>query len=166
MRLPICGMIAGALLVLAQPAAADDADTCTKASGDVAIAACSRAIASMRYNGHQLAVLYNNRGAEHQRKGDADLAITDHNEAIRFDPKYAKAHNNRGNAQRLKVDLDGSIADLAEAIRLDPKYASPYYNRGLTWEIKGNKDRAIADHTEASRLGNTNAAARLKALGR
>src|SRR5215510_2192721 len=37
--------------------AGDDADTCKQASGDVAIAACTRAIASGRYAGHYLAKL-------------------------------------------------------------------------------------------------------------
>jgi hypothetical protein len=41
----------------ATPATADDVDTCGKASGDEAIAACTRAINSGRYSGRQLAAL-------------------------------------------------------------------------------------------------------------
>ena len=128
MRLPICGMIAGALLVLAQPAAADDADTCSKASGDVAIASCSRAIASMTYSGHLLAVLYNNRGAKFQRKGDADLAIADYTEAIRLDPKYANAYYNRGLTWEIKGKKDSAIADHIEADRLGNANAAARLN--------------------------------------
>jgi hypothetical protein len=39
-------------------AAADDADTCAKQSGDAAIAACSRAIASGEFRGEELAKFY------------------------------------------------------------------------------------------------------------
>jgi len=41
----------------ATPAAADDFETCARASGDVAIAACTRAIISGRYSGRQLAAI-------------------------------------------------------------------------------------------------------------
>src|SRR5215468_6224374 len=45
-------------------AAADDFETCARASGDQAIAACTRAINSGRYSGRELADLFNNRCAE------------------------------------------------------------------------------------------------------
>src|ERR1700730_12190577 len=89
-----------ALLVLlgSPPAAADDMETCAKSSGDVAIAACTRAITSGRYKGLMLALLFHNRAVAWANKKDYDRAIADYNEAIRLDPKYAEPHNNRGNA--------------------------------------------------------------------
>ena len=48
---------------------ADDAQTCAKASGDDAIAACSRAIASGAMTGKALALAYSNRGVEWQARG-------------------------------------------------------------------------------------------------
>ena len=63
---------------LAAPAtAADDRDTCREASGDAAIAACTRAINSGRYSGRQLAVLLTNRCAEWPGKQENDKAIED-----------------------------------------------------------------------------------------
>ena len=100
--------------------AAADFETCENASGEAAIVACTRAISSGRYNGHDLAVLYSNRGVEYSAKGDHENAIADYNEAIRLDPKIAEAYNNRGNAWRNKGDYDRAIADYNEAIRLDP----------------------------------------------
>jgi lipoprotein NlpI len=131
---------------------ADDKKTCANESGDVAIAACSRAIASGRYRGSNLAELYTNRGVEWRAKGDNDRAIADYTEAISLDPKYAVAYNNRGLAWSAKGDLDRAIADYDSAIQLDPKNALAYDNRGKAWKDKGNYERAIADYNEVIRL--------------
>ena len=82
----------------ATPAAADDYYTCGTASGDEAIAACTRAINSGRYSGHRLAALFNNRCSEWNGKQESDKAVADCNEAIQLNPNYALAFFNRGNA--------------------------------------------------------------------
>src|SRR6516162_1111660 len=133
-------------------AAADDRETCAKAWGDTAIAACTRAIGSPRFKDRDLVRLYYNRGIEYDEKRDYDRAIADYNEVIHLDPIYAKAYCDRGNAWRNKGDLDRAIADYNEAIRLDPKDAAYYNNRGNAWRNKGDLDRAIADYNEAIRL--------------
>ena len=138
-------------------AAADDWETCANASGDTAIAACTRALASPRFKGRDLVRLYYNRGIEYDEKRDYDRAIADYNEVIRLDPIYAKAYCDRGNAWRNKGDLDRAIADYNEAIRLDPK-AKTYNNRGIASRAKGDLDRAIADYNEAIRLDPKDAA--------
>ena len=66
-------------------------------------------------------------------KGDYDKAIADFTEAIRLNPKIAKAYNNRGLAYENKGDYDKAIADCTEAIRLDPKFAEAYHNRGAAY---------------------------------
>src|SRR5882672_9868077 len=106
-------VVAGPFLASAAPA--NDFDTCAKASGDVAIAACTRAINSGRWRGRDLAVLYFNRGVEYDAKGDLDRGIADYTEAIRLDPKYPKAYYNRGVAYEAKGDHDRAIADYSEA---------------------------------------------------
>ena len=82
-----------AMLVVAGPAAADDAMLCSRETGDVAIAACTRAINS---GAGRPSINYNNRGEAYRGKGDMDRAIADFTEAIRLDPKYAIAYINRG----------------------------------------------------------------------
>ena len=62
-------------------------------------------------------------GEEMMKKGDYDKAIANYNEAIRLDPKLARAFNNRGFAYYGKREYDKAIADCSEAIRLDPKIA-------------------------------------------
>jgi len=49
-------------------AAAEDFIICRDATGDEAIAACDRAIASKKYSGADLSHLYDNRGVEYSRK--------------------------------------------------------------------------------------------------
>jgi hypothetical protein len=72
-------------------AAADDGDICANESGDVAIAACTRAINSGRYKGNSLAVKYNNRGVEWRLKQDYERALSDYSAAIRYDETFADA---------------------------------------------------------------------------
>ena len=149
MRLGKFGLIAlSALAVLAasqRPAAADDYETCEKQSGDVAIAACTRALETGRYKGRQLAAIYDNRGVEYAAMHDFDKAFADYDEAIRIDPKFAFPYSNRGDARRLNGDLEQGLADLNQAIRLDPDFANAYFNRGLAWEAKQELQKALAD---------------------
>src|SRR4029077_11704670 len=119
---------------------------------DVQIEGCTTAIRSGKYSGRDLAWAYCNRGNAHHDKGDTDRAITDYNEAIRLDPKFAFAYNNRGSAYHDKGDTDRAITDYNEAIRLDPKLAFAYNNRGSAYHDKGDPDRAITDYNEAIRL--------------
>src|SRR6516162_2559739 len=140
-------------------AAANDADTCRRASGDVAMAACTRAIASGRYAGHDLARLHYDRAVEYANKRNYDRAIADFSAAIRLNPTDPDYHNNRGSSWQLKGDYDHAIVDYNEAIRLSPEDPCPLYNRGIAWSSKDENDRAIADFNEAIRLNPNYAAA-------
>ncbi len=130
----------------------DDRETCRVASGDEAIAACTRAIDSGKYKGNDLATIYFNRGLEWQNKGERDSAIADYTQTIKLDPKNAPAYNNRGNARKDKGDLDGAIADYNQAIQIDPKYTFAYNNRGTARHDKKDHDGAIADYNQAIQL--------------
>jgi len=150
----VMGVLSATLLVAVQAATAptDDNEICADASGDVAIAACTRAIASDRYRGRDLAKLYSDRAFEYGNKGELDRAISDYIDAIRIDPKYAHAYVGRGLVWHAKGDPDRAIADFNEAIRLDPQQVLAYTYRGNTWYENGDPDRAIADFNEAIRL--------------
>lgn len=134
--------------------ASSDADykACQDASGDEALAACERAIASGKFSGHSLAVLHLNRGVERGRKGDDDGELADLEEAIRIDAKFALAYKNRGKIHLNKGDYDAAIKDFDEAIRLNPDDSGNYAARGDAHRRKGERDLAIADYTKALSL--------------
>jgi tetratricopeptide (TPR) repeat protein len=107
------------------------------------------------------ALFYNGRGNAYMYKHDYDRAIADFEQAIRLDPKFAKAYNGRGATYFRKGDYDRAMSDYDRAIRLDPKYAVTYVNRGYVYEQKSNYRRAIADYDHALKLDPNNAFARL-----
>ncbi len=142
-------------------AAANDREECERQSGEPGIAACSRAIASGGYAGHELAVLTAIRGDRRASTGDLSRALADYDEAIRLDPRYPHAYNYRGMVYAFRGDADRAFADYDEAIRLAPRYAHAYLNRGNAWLAKGDPDAAIADFDEAIRLEPRSAAAHI-----
>lgn len=133
----------------ATPAAADDRMTCERGSGDVAVAACGRAIESGQFTGTDLAKLHTNRGVELKRKGDIDGAIKDYDVAIGLNPNDLFAFNNRANAWRDKGDLERALADYGAAVALDRDYAAAFINRGLIHERRKAFDLARADYRAA-----------------
>ena len=140
-----------------KPAAAvDDRETCKTASGDAAIAACTRAIESKKYTKKKfkrtLSLLYTNRGVEYEIRKEFDKAIADHDEAIKIDPKNWAAFNNRGNAYAGKRDYDHAVADYDAAVKFNPKYAEAFYNRGLAKRNKGDVTAGDADIAQAKQL--------------
>ncbi|MEX0591508.1 MAG: tetratricopeptide repeat protein [Xanthobacteraceae bacterium] len=100
------------------PVSADDFETCAKSSGDVAIAACTRAIASGKYKGSNLSTLHNNLGAEWLGKRDYNRAIADFDKAVALDPKLGLALQNRATAYHNKGDYERAIADYDRALPL------------------------------------------------
>jgi tetratricopeptide (TPR) repeat protein len=141
-----------ALAVFSTMANADDAGVCADQSGDVAIAACSRAIKSGRHRGHALAAAYNNRCSEYLDKEEFDLAIADCLAAIKADKAYAMPHQNLGLIYYKRSNYDRTIEETSAAIRLDAKYAKAYGTRASAYSLKGDHDRAIADYNVALQL--------------
>jgi tetratricopeptide (TPR) repeat protein len=120
---------------------------CNGEDADQAIASCTELIYSSDYYDRKGAL--ENRARAYQTKGDFERAIADYNEAVRLDPKSARAFTDRGSAYQTNGDLERAITDYDEAIRLDPRSARAFTNRGTAYEAKGNLERAIADYDEA-----------------
>jgi tetratricopeptide (TPR) repeat protein len=139
--------------------AEQDGRTCAEASGDVAIKACSDAIASGQHHGEVLAQIYYNRAIEYRSKGDDLRALADYSEAIRLYPNDGDYYHNRGNIWLGRKDYVLAIADFGEAIRLAPNDASAYYNRGSAFAHRGENGHALADFNEAIRLAPNDAGA-------
>jgi tetratricopeptide (TPR) repeat protein len=142
----LTGIAILAACALARPsAAADDRETCYKAEGDVAIAACTRRIKSGQLSNSNLSIVYNNRGIEWKKKGDIERALADFNQAVRYDPTNPKSYFHRADILDDKGNVDAAIADYDQAIRIDPKYANAYFNRSIVKEKKGDMDGAFSD---------------------
>jgi lipoprotein NlpI len=129
-----------------------DAQTCQDQSGDPAIDACTRAIASGQLSQTNLAETYMNRGVEWRHKGDNDRAMADYDEAIRLNPNDAMTYNDRANIWADKGDLSHAIADYDQAIRLNPNYAKAYSNRGVANYYSRNWAASAADFARAHDL--------------
>ncbi len=153
---PAIAVAAVLVLGIRNSAAADDRELCKTASGDAAIAACTRAIESKKFNGKKLkrtlSLLYTNRGVEYELKKDYEHAIADQDQAVKIDPKNSAPYNNRGNIYAAKQDFARAIADFDQAIKLNPKYAEAFFNRGLAKRNKGDAAGAEQDIAQAKAL--------------
>src|SRR5688572_19202856 len=82
-----------------EKATARDIATCAQTSDhDAAIAGCTRVIDHQKQKPKGRAAAYYNRGNAHAAKGDQTAAVADYDEAIKLEPKNARAFNNRGTA--------------------------------------------------------------------
>ena len=101
-----------------------DFRTCEKSSGDDAITACDRAIASGKFAGRSLSNLHNDRGFMLMQKGAIDAALVDLNKAIEIDSTNFYAFWNRGAIYAAKGDLARAQEDLTTALALNPDKGS------------------------------------------
>jgi lipoprotein NlpI len=146
-------------LALVGPALADtqsDLDHCKfvgeVSKADESVAACDRVINDPTLTAANRALAFGSRCGWWWAKKEPDRALSDCNEAIKADSRYAAAYLNRGNAYLLKSDFDHAFADFSEAIRLDPKSAWAFAERGSLYKDKGDPDHALADFNESIRL--------------
>ena len=140
------------LLMIATATAAEDRETCQKAEGQAAVAACTAVISSGQLQGHDLAAAYFSRAFNLNKLGEADRAIADYSEAIRLDPKYVVALNNRCAVYNAKHEYDRAIHDCEQALQLNPNYANAYLGRANALRNKGAFDQAIKDYDQVIRL--------------
>jgi lipoprotein NlpI len=135
----------------------DDAQKCQNQSGDPAIEACTRAIASGQLSQANLAATYMNRGVEWRHKGEDDRAMADYDQSIQLDPNNAMTYNDRGNVWTDKGDYGRAIAEYDQAIRLNPNYAKAYNNRGVLHFAERDWAAAAADFARVHELNSKDA---------
>ncbi|NES69991.1 MAG: tetratricopeptide repeat protein [Okeania sp. SIO2D1] len=112
----------------------------------------SEAIISQKDSSAQDAESYFEKAVKHYNEGKYEEAIADFNQAIRLNPKYAKAYNGRGLVYTLLEKNEKALADYNQAIRLNPKYAQAYNNRGIVYRRQGKNEKALADYNQAIQL--------------
>ena len=89
------------------------------------------------------------RGNSAPDKRDFALALRYYDEAIRLDPRSARAYYDRGLAYGHLYDFDEAIADFSAAINLDPKLTDAYICRGVVYGSKREYAKEIPTCSEA-----------------
>ncbi len=92
------------------------------------------------------------RGNVYDDLGNYEQALSDYNQAIALDPKYAAAYNNRGIIYDDLGNYEQALSDYNQAIALDPKDALAYNNRGIIYKDLGNYEQALSDYNQAIAL--------------
>ena len=89
-------------------------------------------------------------GQSARRLQRGDPALSDFSEAIKLDPKHARALSNRCWTQAIiGAELKRALADCNESLRLNNKDDNTFDSRGFTYLKLGDWERAIADYDKA-----------------
>jgi tetratricopeptide (TPR) repeat protein len=157
------------ILTATRWAVADDMQTCTHETGDVAIQACTGAINSGRYSGDSLATVYIDRAVREMEKKDYDKALADLNKATQLNSNNSEAYYTRCSLYNILQLYEQAVSDCTRAIELPPRTgtilgagdqklaldqtrADYFYERGRVYTRTNDYDRAIADFNETIAL--------------
>lgn len=124
-----------------------------------AIADCNTAIQLAPHNSEA----FRARGKIYETLGNYRQAVADYTEAIRLDPKSAKAYLNRADARCYLVSDDTdedrtaiiyaqALADCCKAIKLNPMNPAAYRTRAEIFSYNGQLGNAIDDYNRTLAL--------------
>jgi tetratricopeptide (TPR) repeat protein len=134
-----------------------DADykRCTEdvaAREDSRIIACSNVAADKRLPQDIRANALFWRGVIYVTKSKHELALADHNEAIRLEPNNAEFYSGRADAYLSMNDNDRALRDMSRAISLGGTVRRYYIRRADLLEYLGKKAEALKDLQHALTL--------------
>lgn len=105
------------------------------------------------------AIRRNNFGAELQKQGRLEEAVTQFQTAIELDPGYAAARLNLGFLYDRMGRIEEAIAQYQKVIELDPGSLLARNNLGVLYDKTGRYDEAIAEFEQVLRIDASDATA-------
>ena len=101
---------------------------------------------------YQLAMGFNNLGANYVNKDMPDEAIVQFKRALTIKPDLTEARNNLGVAFCRQKMFDDAIAEFKLAIKINPDYSKAHDNLGFAYRNKNMFNEAIAEHNLALKI--------------
>ena len=101
---------------------------------------------------YQLAMGFNNLGANYVNKDMLDEAIVQFKRALTIKPDFAEARNNLGVAFCRQKMFDDAIAEFKLAVKINPDYSKSHDNLGFAYRNKNMFNEAIAEHNLALKI--------------
>ena len=124
---------------------------------DKAVDLLKKATAMDHKYGHELSMVYQQRGyaaANDQRYGDA---INAYNEALKLTPQQApRIHEQRAAVEMKIQDYDKALADYSELIKLKPNEIKYVNYRAYIYELKNDLQNSLAENEKILKLDPNN----------
>jgi len=100
-------------------------------------------VSAMVASSPKIARLLNNRGVQHQQKGEIGAAIEDYRWAVRMSPDNAAVHYDLGDAYEEIPDYDKALEQYQRAIDANPSFYPAYNNLSRLYILR-RKDYSAA----------------------
>lgn len=103
-----------------------------------------------------LAIAYQQRAYSYANDQRFQDALNDLSEAIKINPRDARAYEQRGAIEMKINDYDKALADFGEAIKANPGEIRNHLYRGYIYELRGDLQNAMADTEAALKISSKN----------
>lgn len=103
-----------------------------------------------------VALFYSNRGAEHLRRGELEVALEWSESAVRAEPMLAASWINYGVALRRMGRMEKAEEAYRHALELDPGQFAAYQNLAALLRLRGQNEEALELLSLADRSANRN----------
>jgi tetratricopeptide (TPR) repeat protein len=103
-----------------------------------------------------LAIVYQQRAFSYANDQRFQDALNDLGEAIKINPRDARAYEQRAAIEMKINDYDRALADYEVAIKINPDEIKYHLYRGYIYELRGDIQNAMADTEAALKISSKN----------